>query len=103
MRRFPRAWLFLAALTLSLPGCRISVSPQQQGTGATLDGVVELVDPGSCWTIRVNPTVRYLPINLPSQFRHDSMLVRIEISPRDDISTTCQVDHVVQLLSIQAR
>ena len=104
-RRIPLPALLLAAtLAGTAPACQLALSPQEQGTGATLDGVVEFVDTGGgCWTIRVNPNVRYLPINLPTQFRHDSLAVRIEIAPRDDIKTACKVDHVVELRSIHTR
>src|SRR5262245_54401895 len=100
--------LLLTVLTVLLAGssptCSVDLSPKEQGTGATLDGVVEFVDTGGgCWTIRVNPSVRYLPINLAKQFRVDGLAVRIEVAPRDNISTACKVDHVVELLSIHTR
>ncbi|HUL04645.1 MAG TPA: hypothetical protein VLV16_15590 [Gemmatimonadales bacterium] len=95
--------LTLAALLLSgFAGCPDSTDPASSGAG--VDAVVHYVNvEGGCWTIHVDPNQVYQPLNLPTEFEHDGLAVRVEFQQRNDMATYCMVGPVVQILSIHTR
>jgi hypothetical protein len=93
------------ALALTL-GCGASgpTNPLATHARAVVDVTVRYVNlEGGCWTLEAAKTVRYLPLNLPDQFRHDGLNVHADLVRRDDYASTCMVGPVVEILSIQPR
>jgi hypothetical protein len=96
-----RSLVVLLASLVSLACATVPVEPLESSKRAVVDASVEFLNlEGGCWTIE-REQVHYLPLNLPEEFRHDGLRVRVELLRRDDYGSTCQVGPVVEVLSIR--
>jgi hypothetical protein len=103
--RTPTAALFLCAIVLAASlACHEATDPLQSDKYATVDASIAFLNlEGGCWTIELSPTVHYLPLHLPDEFRRDGLKIRADLFRRDDYASFCMVGPVVQILSIHAR
>jgi len=95
------ALILAAFVAAGFGGCPDTTDP---GAGAGIDAVVHYAPiEGGCWTLTVAPRKVYQPLDLPADFRHDGMAVRVEFKERPDMASFCMVGPLVQILSISAR
>jgi len=105
MLRF-RSLILAAALPVVLGGCSgtAPTDPLRSSSHAVVNATVQYLGlEGGCWTLAVAPRSRYLPLNLPDQFRKDGFQVHAELVRRDDYASVCVVGPVVEIVSIQPR
>ncbi|MDH3455487.1 MAG: hypothetical protein OER90_01480 [Gemmatimonadota bacterium] len=58
---------------------------------------------GGCWALRVNDTVQYEPLGLPTAFRVHGLEVRALLKLRDDLGSYCMVGRIAEVLDIEKR
>jgi hypothetical protein len=88
--------VFVSAMVLA---CRDATGPAHFLDTATVRFTnVE----GGCWTITQDQR-SYQPLNLPAEFLHDGLRVRVTFVRRDDRVSFCMVGPIIQILSIETR
>ena len=69
-----------------------------------INGTVRFIDiEGGCWIIRAEDGQNFLPHNLTSEFRRDSLRVRASVEVRRDLLSVCQIGQIVDIVSIERR
>jgi hypothetical protein len=67
---FLPAFGLMLALLASSAACHQPVDPLASDTRASVTASIAFLNlEGGCWTIEMSPTVHYLPMNLPDEFR----------------------------------
>ena len=90
--------LLLLAATLVTIGCGLFDDTFQ------ITGMVRFSDvEGGCWFIRAEDGQSFLPVNLTSEFRRDSLRVQATVEVRQDLVSICQIGQIVDIVRIERR
>jgi hypothetical protein len=102
---YTKSFLVLLIL-LAIGAAALACGCLDAGTGPeaaiTASGTVTYIDlEGGFYGIVASDGARYLPLNLPAEFREDGLSVSFEAEPEEDVATIQQWGTPVTLLSIE--
>ncbi len=56
-----------------------------------------------CWMIEGDDGHTYEPVNLPTEYLVDSLRVRATVEYRSDLTSTCQLGSIVEVLEVDRK